>query len=299
MSFGLLGVAASASAETYQLYFLGGQSNMEGYGVVGELPDELVGPVKGVMIFTGRLADDDDPTGGQGVWQALEPGHGLGFATDSENNTLGSRFGPELTFGRRLAAQSRESRIAIVKYAKGGSGLGTDVGYGDWDPDYSDNSRINQYDHALSTIRNALAHADIDGDRRADTLVPAGIVWMQGESDAGDPDVASAYQANLKRMMNLLRAALRADDIPVVIGKITNSGMWGDQPMMQHIEIVQRAQAGYVEADECAAFVTVTDELSYPRDDPWHYTTDGFLRMGEAFAEAMLELQASCAPSLD
>ena len=294
--FGLLGFAGAATAETYQLYFLGGQSNMEGYGVVSELTDELAGPVERVMIFTGRLADDDDPRGGQGVWQVLEPGHGLGFQTDGKTSELGSRFGPELTFARTLAAQSPDTRIAIIKYAKGGSGLGTDVGYGDWDPDYADNSRINQYDHALTAIRNAFSQADIDGDGQTDTLVPAGIAWMQGESDAGDPDVATAYQANLKRMMSLLRAALRADDLPVVIGKITNSGMWGDEPMMQHIDIVQAAQAAFVEADACAAYVTVTDELSYPPDDPWHYTTDGFLRMGTGFAEAMLQLQANCGP---
>lgn len=297
--FGLLSFAGYAAAETYQLYFLGGQSNMEGYGVVSELPDELAGPFERVMIFTGRLADDDDPNGGQGVWRLLEPGHGRGFRTDSKTSELGSRFGPELTFARTLAAKSPDTRIAIIKYAKGGSGLGTDVGYGDWDPDYAENSRINQYDHALTAIRNALAQADIDGDGETDTLVPAGIAWMQGESDAGDPNVASSYQDNLKRMMNLLRAVLRTDDLPVVIGKITNSGMWGDEPMMQHIDIVQRAQETFVKADECAAWVTMTDELSYPPDDPWHYTTDGFLRMGTAFAEAMLELQAGCAPSLN
>jgi hypothetical protein len=290
----LLGLAGAAEAATYHLYFLGGQSNMEGYGLVSELPDDLAGPVDGVMIFNGRLADDDDPAGGQGTWQVLEPGHGLGFLTDGTAAELGSRFGPELTFGRRLAERAPDKRVAIIKYAKGGSGLGTDVGYGDWDPDYAERSRLNQYDHALTTIRNALSEADIDGDGEPDTLVPAGIVWMQGESDAGEPDVAAAYQANLERMMNLLRAALRVDDLPVVIGKITNSGMWGDTPMMEYIDVVQRAQAAFVEADECAAYVTVTDEFSYPPDDPWHYTTDGFIRLGAAFAEAALALQESC-----
>ena len=251
------------------------------------------------MIFTGRLADDDDPTGGQGAWQVLEPGHGLGFRTDGKTTELGSRFGPELTFGRTLVERSPDTRIAIIKYAKGGSGLGTDVGYGEWDPDYAERSRLNQYDHALTTIRNALSQVDIDGDGEPDTLLPAGIAWMQGESDAGDPVVAAAYQANLKRMMNLLRAALRADDLPVVIGKITNSGMWGDTPMMQHIGIVQDAQAAFVEADECAAYVTVTDDFEYPPDDPWHYTTDGFIQLGQAFAEAVIGLQARCAPTSD
>ena len=36
---------------TYQLYYLGGQSNMDGYGLVRELPEDLNAPVKAVMIF--------------------------------------------------------------------------------------------------------------------------------------------------------------------------------------------------------------------------------------------------------
>ena len=177
---------------------------------------------------------------------------------------------------------------------RGGSGLGRDIGYGDWYVDFSDGNRINQYDNALATIRNATAHTDIDGDGQPDQLVPAGIVWMQGETDAGYLESANEYRENLKRMMNLLRAALRMDDLPVVIGKITDSGRAEDGSMMDYIGIVQEAQEAFVKADACAAFVTITDELDYPPTDAWHYDSEGFVRLGTAFAEAALELEASC-----
>ena len=117
---------------------------------------------------------------------------------------------------------------------------------------------------------------------------------MQGEADAYDSQAsADAYEANLTRMMNLLRAALRVDDLPVVIGKITDSGMSEDGTVMDYIGTVQAAQKAFVDSDACAAYVTVTDNLGYI-EDGWHYDSDGFVRMGTAFAKAMVTLQTQC-----
>lgn len=281
----------------YKLYFLGGQSNMEGFGYVEELPGAIATASEDVMIFTGQMALDNERHGGVGVWQPLEPGYGTGFRTDGKSNQLADRFGPELMFGQTMAARSPGSKIAIIKYALGGSGLAEGVGYGNWHPDFSAGAGLNQYDHALKTMRNAFAHSDIDGDGITDRLVPSGIVWMQGEADAYDSQAAAdEYRANIERLMGLLRAALRVDDLPLVVGKITDSGMSDDGSVMDYIGTVQHAQADFVREDPCAAFVTVTDDLKY-LDDGWHYDTGGFVRLGTAFAEAMIELERKCAHS--
>lgn len=278
----------------YKLYYLGGQSNMEGYGHVEDLADELREPVADVMIFTGQAALDNEANAGIGLWQPLQPGHGTGFNSDGQKNTYSGRFGPELTFGHTLADLNPGTKVAIVKYSLGGSGLANGVGYGNWYPDFEDGGGINQYDHALTTLRNALGEADIDGDDVPDRLVPSGIVWMQGEADAfQSQEAAEAYGSNLKRLMDLLRAALRVDDLPVVIGKITDSGMADDGSVMDYIETVQDAQRAFVESDACAAYVTVTDDLPHS-DDAWHYQSDGYVAMGEAFAEAMQQLETDC-----
>lgn len=299
----LFGVALFAAAcsepepTIYDLYFLGGQSNMDGYGFVDQLPAVAASPSPGVMIFVGQSALDNDARGGEGFWQPLAPGFGTGFQTDGETSQLSDRFGPELYFGLTMARQAPNRKIAIVKYALGGSGLADGVGYGNWYPDFATGAGINQYDHALKTLRGALAHADIDGDGTTDQLVASGIVWMQGEADAFDSQAAAdAYEANLGRLMDLLRAAMRVDDLPVVIGKITDSGMADDGSVMDYIETVQQAQQDFVDSDPCAAYVTVTDDLPY-LDDGWHYDSEGFIRLGTAFAEAMIELRRTCAPS--
>lgn len=287
---------AAPGGNTYELYFLGGQSNMDGYGYVSQLPAEFARESDRVVIYTGQTTPDQEPAGGLGAWAPLRPGHGTGFSTNGRSNRLSDRFGPELSFGHAMAAQPSRARIAIVKYSMGGTALAHGAGFGNWDPDSRDGHVINQYDHALATIANALTHADIDGDGRSDTLVPAGIVWMQGEADAHDgQEMADAYLDNLKRLMDLLRAALRVDDLPVIIGRITDSGMDEDGRLMHYIETVQRAQAQFVATDACAAYVTDTDDFGY-LDDGWHYDTAGYIELGSAFARAMRELQRRCKP---
>jgi hypothetical protein len=288
---------ASAEPTAYKLYYLGGQSNMEGFGFQNQLPagSDVVSP--DVMIFTGQMAHDNETHGGVGVWTSLQPGFGLGFKTDGKTNQFSDRFGPELLFGQTMAKQSPGTKIAIIKYALGGSGLAEGVGFGNWYPDFADGAGINQYDHFLKTLRNAFAESDINGDGVPDRLIPSGIVWMQGEADAYDSQAAAdSYRANIERLMGLIRAALRVDDLPLVVGKITDSGMSEDGTVMDYIDTVQDAQADFVRHDPCAALVTVTEDLGY-LDDGWHYDTDGFVRLGIAFAEAMRELELKCAPT--
>ncbi len=299
--FSLLGLTLLASSyaksdepTVYKLYYLGGQSNMEGFGFSEELPEEAGTVSRDVMIFTGQMAFDNETHGGVGIWEPLQPGHGTGFKTDGTRNKLSGRFGPELFFGQTMAERSPDTKIAIIKYALGGSGLAVGVGYGNWHPEFSEGAGNNQYDHFLKTLRNAIGQSDIDGDGIADQLVPSGIVWMQGEADAYDSQVAAdEYRANIERLMSLIRAALRVDDLPLVIGKITDSGMSDDGSVMDYIETVQSAQLDFVNNDACATYVTVTEELGY-LDDGWHYDTDGFMRLGTAFALAMDELEQTC-----
>ena len=291
--FLLVVVCSSAQATDYKLYFLGGQSNMDGYGHVSELPEANRSTVDGVRIFHGQPVKDGLPPEVPGKWAPLQPGHGAGFSSSGTENQLSDRFGPELTFGSRLRVVDPEASVAIIKYAFGGTALDQRVSaYGTWDPDFDGH---NQYDFALATLRNALSVADIDGDGEADRLAPAGIIWMQGEADAYDNPLAAAdYEGNLKRMMDLLRASLRVDDLPVVIGRITDSGMAEDGTVMDFAKVVQAAQQRFVENDSCAALVTETEQYGYPETDAWHYDSDGYVRMGIAFADVVVALEARC-----
>ena len=289
--------AATLPAADYQVYYLGGQSNMDGYGRVDELPAAFARVVEGVRIFHPQPMPDGRDADIEAHWAELRPGHGAGFRSGADRNEYSGRFGVELTFASTLQDLYPDRRIALVKYSRGGTAIDqrADRGDGSWDPDFLGGPRgsgVNQYDHFLATVRAAFGVADIDGDGEADRLIPAGIVWMQGESDANTTAaVALDYEDNLKRLMDLVRAALRVDDLPLAIGRISDSGRDpADGTVWNHGEIIRNAQTAFVASDPAALIVTSTDEYGY--SDPWHYDSAGFLDLGRKFAEALAGLSA-------
>lgn len=287
----------STLAKDYKLYYLGGQSNMDGYGFNAELPAGIDRKLAGVMIFHGNTAEDGQAVDGRGRWTQLQPGHGVGFSSDGQANKYSDRFGVELSFAAKLRELDPDSPIAIVKYSRGGTSIDAAAagGFGCWEPDFAGGAGsgqgINQYDHFLATLRGALAVRDIDGDGEPDRLVPAGILWMQGESDAAhSPEIAERYASNLKRLADLMRAALLSDDLPIVLGRISDSGKDPDGKVWDHGPVVQAAQAEFAERDAAAALVTSTDRYGY--SDPWHYDSAGYLDLGERFAEGIHKLHS-------
>lgn len=278
------------TATDFHVYYLGGQSNMDGYGYVKDIPTQLAETVSNVHIFHGNTSPDNAATDGRGVWSNLRPGHGVGFSSDGISNKYSERFGVELTFAAALQKRFPNRKFALIKYSRGGTSIAQDAAgsFGCWEPDFVGSNGINQYDHFLATVRNAFADRDIDNDGNPDRLIPAGIVWMQGESDAQHTEeTARQYEANLKRLMDLIRAALRTDDLPVAIGEISDSPK--DPNIWKFGDAVRAAQASWVTNDSNAALVTTTQNYQY--SDPWHYDSAGYIDLGEEFARQLPDIE--------
>jgi hypothetical protein len=284
-------VSCKPRETVYHLYYLGGQSNMDGYGYVAQLPAALNAPVAGVMIYHGNTGNDNAEVDGRGVWSVLQPGHGVGFRSDGDTNYYSDRFGVELTFAEKMKELFPDEKIALVKYSKGGTSIDTSAAgtFGCWLPNYTGGNGVNQYDHFLATVKGALSSTDIDGDGIKDKLVPSGIVWMQGESDGNVEYAASIYKENLAVMIDSIRNAFNAPDMPVVIGRISESHNDADSIVWTYGDVIRQAQADYVNEDGNAALVTSTDNYKY--SDPWHYDSDGYIDLGRQFAIAMAKLR--------
>jgi Carbohydrate esterase, sialic acid-specific acetylesterase len=282
---------AQAKKDTIRVYYLGGQSNMQGYGVVSGLDQSLNKKFKNVFIYQGNPAGDNDATGGLGKWENLQPGHGSGFSSDGKTNKLSGKFGIELSLAQKLQEKYPNQKWALIKYARDGSALdsiGTKT-FGCWEPDFKGGKGINQYDYFLKTVNNAMATKDINNDGIEEVLVPAGILWMQGESDAGNTEaIANQYYTNLKRVMDLMRATFRNNDLPIVIGKISDSGNDTDGKVLDYIELVQYAQEKFARTQKNAAIIRKT--ATYQFSDKWHYNNQGYIDLGNEFANALFLL---------
>jgi len=134
-----------------------------------------------------------------------------------------------------------------------------------------------------------MAAGDIDGDGRKDILIPSGILWMQGESDANNDYATSIYKQNLAMLVDSIRTVFSAPGMPVAIGRISDSHNDADSLVWTWGDKVRDAQAAFVAEDGNAALVTSTDGYSY--SDPWHYNSEGYIDLGKKFAEAIAGLR--------
>ena len=188
---------------------------MEGFGLLEDLNPELYESADQVMIFNGDHQPDHVPVSGRGAWMALRPGFGTGYKATPDTVALSDRFGPELMFGHRMQELTGQP-IALIKYARGGSSIAHGAsGFGTWQPEFYEGDSINSWDHFNQTVRLAIEQKDIDGDGREDELIPMGIAWMQGESDAMHEWSAQAYYNNLDDLMLKISRALGQRQLPV------------------------------------------------------------------------------------
>lgn len=282
---------AQSKKDTIRVFYLGGQSNMQGYGYVKELPDSLNKKNKNVFIYQGNPVGDNDKNGGLGKWDVLQPGNGTGFASDGKSNAFSDRFGVELSFAKKLQELYPNQKLAIIKYSRIGSSIdssGTSY-FGAWEPDFRGGKGINQYDYFLKTVNNAMAVQDINSDGVEDVLIPSGIIWMQGESDSDKTEqIGNQYYANLKRLMELMRATFRNNDLPIVIGKISDSGDDVDGKVWRFGELVQYGQEKFAATEPNVSIVRTTSTYKY--SDKYHYKSDGYIDLGKEFAKAVFLL---------
>lgn len=275
------------TGSTYKLYFAGGQSNMEGYGYSSDLTLVERMSDSTVMIFNGNHVPDDTVGGGYGKWMPLSSGFGTGYSATKDSVFLSNRFGPELSFGRRMAELSNE-KVAIIKYARGGSSIALGAsGFGTWAKEYTENTGINQWDHFYETVKNALSVKDIDGDGLEDNLIPSGIIWMQGEADAYDEEASKVYLENLIQLMEQITQVFGVDELPIVICRIEDSGQTPDERQMKYIEPVWEAQKQFAEENPNVELIQLAPPVEFI-EDKWHYKSKHYIEMGNLFADKMM-----------
>ena len=58
--------------DIWKVYYLGGQSNMDGYGYNSQLPDSLKKKIPNSMIFNGKRDNEGSLNGGIGIWSPVQ-----------------------------------------------------------------------------------------------------------------------------------------------------------------------------------------------------------------------------------
>jgi len=244
-----------------RVFLVGGQSNADGRAAVSGLPTSPVNlqqPQSDVDFYY-------KVEGGSATLTTLRPGL-------SET----SGFGPAITMGRKLAdlyAGEVGTRIALIKYANGGTNLHTQWKAGGDNTTTGDGPEYATFQQTVTSGLAALAAAHPSA-----TIELNGMVWMQGESDT-NATRAPAYQANLTNFIADIRATYGAA-LPFTIGRLSDAQTGLNATYRSQIQAAQDAVAL---ADPQTGIVN-TDAFAM-KGDHVHFNAAGQQSLGTGFAQ--------------
>lgn len=285
-------VAQPSNKKVYVILF-GGQSNAAGWGYRQYLVDEghpLADPQSDVEMYTG--------SGTEAVLNQLLPLQSGGGNDWIKNGTKQypeittepvSRFGPELTLARtvRDGIDIPDSKVVVIKYARGGSTL-----YGHWKGDGTadPSSDGSIYQSFQSTVHAGITAIQTNYPYHEVEVI--GMGWVQGESDAlnNNGANAAAYSNNLTTFIADVRATFGTNMVFALSRLSTN------QSDNAYWPTIRAAQAAVAAADP-RVVATETDGTNYLgavgfAEGQIHFLSSALLQIGEDLGDALLSTVA-------
>ena len=280
-------VVAPVVPSLIRVVLVGGQSNADGRAAGSGLPTSPINyqatqdNVPFYYYTYGAAANSD---GSLGKLTTLRTG---------ATQTPSGGFGPEIGLGYDLSRKvetSPRAKLAIIKYAKGGSSL-----YSDWKAG-GDATTVGDGPHyqvfqqvitaGLASLRAAYPTA---------TVQIAGMIWVQGESDIdGGAGPSAAYGANLTAFIADVRATF-SSSMPFVLSRISaNQTVYSlptDGSYANYLTV--RGQQQLVANSVPAVYMIDTDSTAFAMNsDNLHFGPLGQLALGQAFAAQFGQLVA-------
>jgi hypothetical protein len=253
-------MAAAPGLAATKVFLLAGQSNMAGVGGYpgGTINGSYVPPEPSIPSPY-NVPQPDVKFWNNNAWTNLQPGFGY----------QSGEFGPEVTFGYALNNLFPADDIYLVKYAVSGSTLAVN-----WNPNGT-GTGYNAFKAAVNAAMQNLSNAHL-----SPTI--AGMIWMQGESDANNHAYATVYAGNLTNFITKVRSDFSAPDMKFVVGRI-DTWAWG---AADDCTLVRAAQVTVAGAIGNASWID-TDSLQ--RVYTGHYGTQGQVDLGLLFAHEFVQ----------
>ncbi len=262
----LLTTSPLVRADHYEIFLVAGQSNCDGRGHAKDLTGPLATWAKPQVDVTIAYSCSSlrGPVLTSKGFKPLQPGWSVAPGKNRPAKLPSSTFGPEVAFGRGIADHLKGKNVALIKFAEGGTSLAKD-----WNPEAKD--RL--YAACLVFTRKSLQ--DLKDKNHTYTL--RGMIWHQGESDAGL--TAAEYEKLLTSFIGRLRKDLEAPELPIGIGEVFDNGKR---------DSVRAAQKAVAEKLPGAFFVSA--EGLKTSDKGTHFDAASQIILGERFAAGMTKV---------
>jgi iduronate 2-sulfatase len=255
--------AVPARADHYEVFLVAGQSNGDGRGRAADLTGPLAKWAKSQedVLIAYSCSKLRGPALDSGGFKPLQPGWSVAPGKNRPTKLPSGTFGPEVSFGLGMADRLKGKKVALIKFAEGGTSLAKD-----WNPDVKD--RL--YPTFLDFTRKSLKGLKDKGH----TYAIRGMIWHQGESDAGL--TADEYEKLLTAFVGRVRADLDVPDLPFGVGEVYDNGK------RNAVRAGQKATAAKVKG----VFFVPADGLK-TSDMGTHFDAASQIELGERFAAGM------------
>jgi acetyl esterase/lipase len=286
-----------------RVFWLAGQSNMQGQGVVDFDHPKHYNGGKGILknvMNTSKHADRyKHIVDTNGDWVVRDDVF-VHFQTKEELKTGGlsigytgyggkHHIGPEFQLGH-LAGEAFDEPVLLIKTAWGGKSI-----HKDFRPPSAGGTTGEFYTKMLAEYREALAKLGDEFPHLAKLKpVLSGFVWFQGWNDIFDTDARNDYQSNLVHLINDICKEVEQPDLPVVIGELGNDGPNVGKPMLA-IRAAQKAAAEALGSN--TVFVQTTQFARPAKESPnvthghhWYGNAESYFLIGDALGQALLKL---------
>ena len=181
----------TAFADDLDLFIMAGQSNMQGWrSDAAEYPADNHNEDAAIKFYFEAL----NYSSSENQWIALKPQLG---------HFIKGHFGPEVTFARAL--KRAKMNPIIFKYSSGSSSIKNE---------WKAPGKGGQYDDMIKHLKYSIKLLENQGHR----VTPRALIWVQGESDASNLQLAQEYYWHLRKLITHLRDnVLRQPNLPVVL----------------------------------------------------------------------------------
>jgi hypothetical protein len=250
------GNSADKASEPLKVFLFAGQSNMAG---VRSVPEDLADQT--------LVADQSNMAFAQGKWLPIAPGNTQNVRPDTNQKKLNRAFqgfGPEISFANRVSKALNEP-VGIIKFALGNTGL-----HQHWMPGQTGNL----YEYLSKLVSEASAEREIK---------VVGMLWMQGERDAGQPQQANLYASNLNALIEAARKDFDNPDLIFIAGRIDMPKFKGEK---QSLETVRHA----IESTALPNYTWVNIDDLPKVEDQLHLDTRAMEELGNRMADAFLKM---------
>lgn len=246
------------------VWLLGGQSNMQGCGVFPR-PRPARDPLVRAFFMDDRWAVAQDPI--HNMWACVDAVHVdlNGGRPGKPDADFGMCPGP--SFGNEMRRRTGVPQ-GLIACAHGGTSMTQ------WDPQRRDEGGKSLYGALVRRLRKNGGHV-------------AGMLWYQGESDAG---VAAAplYTTRMRKLIAALRRDAHEKALPVAIVQIARViAMWWTEPAAAWNSIQEQQRL----LPSRMANLTVVPAIDLTLDDGIHISGAGHLVLGRRLAQAMQALR--------